>query len=379
DSGGGAPEVAGMWFKHKETHVRPPLRPLMLDFSQHTTVDNNFHRHYLTHKGKIVRIENGIAKRFLVSNYMTMTSFGCSMRCAYCINNKMKRLYPDWDRVRRRPVDHIIVELKDAVNKIPRIWSVDLVDDDFCSAHVEYLEEFRDKYKGEIGLPLDVMGLRPADVVPEKMDILRDMGAVKVRMGIQAVNREAKKLFKRTYSNKFLMKKVNLLHRYRKDFFGIRYDFIVDTPWDDKTASIDILKFMSRMPPPFFANIFTLAFYPGSELYDRALKERIIEPNDVWEGRLNKNFMELKPTWVNFLLTVMSIVHISPPVLNMLLRPTFLCRVRPIPTSILKLAQALVSAKRFLVFLAHGDRAQLRKVFLYLTEYGFLFRPMKKG
>ncbi|MBF0603960.1 MAG: B12-binding domain-containing radical SAM protein [Nitrospirae bacterium] len=365
--------VPGMVLRHGHDTLQAPLPALMRNFDEVPTVDNDFATHFVTHNNQIFPMVGSMAKRHLGHDYMTMTSFGCTMRCTYCVNNKMMELYPDWKKVRRRPVAHIMREFQDALTHIPLILSVNLVDDDFGSAPIAYLEEFRDHYKREVNLPLDVMGLRPVDVTREKLDLLQDMGTVKVRMGIQSVAPSVKKLFRRNFTNDYIMEKVNLLHQYRNCFWAIRYDFIVDTPWDPPEASLETLQFMARMPPPFFPNVFTLAHYPGTELYNRALAEGIVNESDVWEGRLNENFMELKPTWLNFLMIGMGIIHISPKVLALLTHPRLTQRINRVPSAMMTLAQLLAFLKRFLVFLSKGDRAQLKKLSLYLREYAFLF------
>jgi len=290
----------------------------------------------------------------------------------------MMSLYPDWNKVRRRPVGHIINELKDALDRIQGIRSVDLVDDDFGSAPIEYIETFRDQYRKHIDLPLDVMGMRPIDIVTDKLDILKDVGVTKLRMGIQSVTKEGKKLFNRRYSNDFLMEKVNLLHTYRKDFHTIRYDFIIDTPWDQPNATIETLKFISKMPTPFSINVFALALYPGTSLYQRAIDEKIIDESDVWEGRLNKNFMELRPTWCNFLMVCMGIFHLSPPILNFLIHPFFTKRIGRVPKILFNLTFMLSMAKRFCMMVLHGDYAQFKKAFLYLHEYNLFFNVFRR-
>lgn len=371
------PHIPGIWYKKDGKVIRTSLRPLNRDFGRRPTVDNNFDRHYVLHKNRIIKFEGKTLNRYLTNNYMTITSFGCSMVCTYCINNRMKDIYSDWGHIRRRPVNHIMTELKDAIQKIPGLRTVDILDDDFCSAPVDYLCEFRDKYTKEIGLPIDIMGIRPIDVNTEKLDILRSMGAVKVRMGIQAVNQESKKLFKRKYSNKFLMNKINILNKYKKTFYGIRYDFIIDTPWDSENASIETLEFISRMPAPFYINVYTLAFYPGTELYKKALKEGIIDASDVWEGKLNKNFMELKSSLVNFMFLLNNLVHISPGFLKLILNHWILKKINTVPKWVFNIVQLSSFIKRGIHYILHGDLAQFRKMHLYLAEYSFLFRQQK--
>lgn len=353
-------------------HAAPP--ELIRDFNLIPTVDNDFQRHYLTSGNKIFPVQGRIGNRYMFSNYMTMTSFGCSMRCAYCVNSKMMSIYPDWNKVRRRPVNHIIAELKNALIKLPVIRSVDFVDDDFGSANIEYLEEFRDIYVKEINLPLDIMGLRPTDVIDEKLQILKSMGATKVRMGIQSVTDNGKELFNRKYSNEYIMEKVNMLHGFRNDFHTIRYDFIINTPWDKPTDTMETLIFISEMPPPFSVNVFTLALYPGTALYKKAIDENLISEADVWEDRLNKNFMELKPTWENLLLICMGIVHLPPKVLNILIHPRLMQHLKNIPFPLFRLAFMLSMAKRFVIMVCSGDFAQFKKILLYLHEYSWLFR-----
>jgi hypothetical protein len=58
-------------------------------------------------------------------------------------------------------------------------------------------------------------------------------------------------------------------------------DFIGDNPYesvDDRLETIDLL---SRLPKPFYFNYFSLTYFPGVDLTERALRDGYITPDQV--------------------------------------------------------------------------------------------------
>ena len=65
-----------------------------------------------------------------------------------------------------------------------------------------------------------------------------------------------------------------------KDKVKVRYDFILESPWDTEDNTIETLRFLVKIPPPYSLNLFSLVFFPGTDLYTRAKKDGLIK-NDI--------------------------------------------------------------------------------------------------
>jgi hypothetical protein len=69
------------------------------------------------------------------------------------------------------------------------------------------------------------------------------------------------------------------IKKYRKRLSLPIIDLIVDVPWVAKEDLIKEIRLLNNLPRPYSLEIFKLAYYPGTSLYDRAIKEGIIDPN----------------------------------------------------------------------------------------------------
>ncbi|MCX5704111.1 MAG: hypothetical protein NT066_06465, partial [Candidatus Omnitrophica bacterium] len=113
---------------------------------------------------------------------------------------------------------------------------------------------------------------------------LVDAGLRVVRMGIQTASESTKKLYKRNYSQDIIKKAVLTINSFKDKLKMIFYDIIVDNPWESDDQLVETLMFFSELPPPYYLNLFSLTFYPGTELYTVARRDGIIKDdlNDVY-------------------------------------------------------------------------------------------------
>ena len=195
------------------------------------------------------------------------------------------------------------MELKEVKRNLPFVNFILLDDDAFFLMSVDEINEFSKKYKEQIGLPLCITGATPNTLTKEKLSPLVDAGLIEIRMGIQSAAENTKKLYKRPYSNRLVEKTARMVNKYR-DQVKIHYDIILDSPWDTDEDLIETLMFLSKLPTPFMSTIFSLTFYPETDLYRKAKKEGLIKDdlNDVYRKHfagctnthLNKLFFLLK-------------------------------------------------------------------------------------
>ena len=58
----------------------------------------------------------------------------------------------------------------------------------------------------------------------------------------------------------------------------------LDSPWDTDQDAIETLMFLSKLPTPYKLTLFSLLFYPGTDLYRKAKKDGIVKDdvNDIY-------------------------------------------------------------------------------------------------
>jgi anaerobic magnesium-protoporphyrin IX monomethyl ester cyclase len=123
--------------------------------------------------------------------YSTAASRGCVYACTFCNNNLYKRMYRGLGRwQRRRSVDNVIAELQQAHEKFPfetvQFWDEIFVD------HMDWLEEFSDKYARKINKPFFCWAY-PKYITPETVAMLEKANCREVNIGIQTINETTKR------------------------------------------------------------------------------------------------------------------------------------------------------------------------------------------
>ena len=116
------------------------------------------------------------------------TDRGCPMNCSFCFHHSWKKkVYKvtNNEYVRRRSVESVIGEVKEIRSKYPLTF-VHFVDDIF-NINNQWLEEFADRWPGEVGLPFDCILM--ANMVTEKhIALLKKAGCIQARIAFEAAN-----------------------------------------------------------------------------------------------------------------------------------------------------------------------------------------------
>jgi radical SAM superfamily enzyme YgiQ (UPF0313 family) len=265
--------------------------------------DFDYESHFILKGENIVRMDQEIVKQCTAGVYMTLTTRGCPFGCTFCVNNTLLAMYPHQKPIRKRSVDNIIKELQEVKSKLPFIEIILFNDDAFFLMSVDEIKELSKKYKEQIGLPLWVSGTTPNTLAKEKLSLLVDAGLVEIRMGVQSAAERTKKFYKRPASNSQVVNAMKMINEY-KDTVKADYDIILDSPWDTDEDSIETLRFLSKLPTPFRLNIFSLVFYPETDIYREAKKEGLIK--DDLKDVYNKSYAECKNTYLNKLFSLLN-------------------------------------------------------------------------
>ena len=207
-----------------------------------------------------------------------LTSRGCPHQCAYCNNCRYVAMFGR-NTMRFQSVDHVIDELVYTLGHLDFVSFIGFGDDDFFMRPTKQLEDFAKKYKARVGLPFGI-AISANTYRTEKMEILLDAGLKAVQIGVQS---GSQRIIDEVYNRKIKVSKTKAIiqqaaHCHKRDKLDLLVDFIIDNPYETKQDIIQTYQFLIDLPFHVKINLFFLAFFPGTPIYDRALDDGIIGP-----------------------------------------------------------------------------------------------------
>lgn len=289
-------DVENIWSKKDGVLCKNALRPVIRDLDSIPFQDYLNETHYVLHENSLQRLTDDLQCKYMNHTYLTIPSRGCPFKCSYCCNNALGKVYPQAKAMRKRSVENIIAEISTALRSISGISQIKFADDSFFSYSTMEIEEFSRKYKENISLPLAIGGATPSTLTREKLAPLVKAGLEDIRMGIQTGSERTLKLYNRRQNNHDVIKAAETIHRVNPRLMP-RYDIILDNLWETEEDLRETLELLSKLSLPFKLNLFSLTFYPGTDLYEKARADGIIT-DDIKDVYL-KNFLGCKFTYIN--------------------------------------------------------------------------------
>jgi len=215
---------------------------------------------------------------FYVPTFYLLSSRGCPNRCTYCNNSRYISMFGK-NSVRFHSVDRIINELAASLKKFDFFNYVLIADDDFFMRPAKQIEDFAKKYKKNIGIPFGV-AVSPNTYRTEKMQILVDAGLKFIQMGVQSGSqRVLTEVFNRNTHVEQTDRVIQELVAYKKsNDVDLLLDFIIDNPYETREDIYLTYRVLAQLPSHVIVNIFYLTFFPGTPLYEKAVKDGFTEP-----------------------------------------------------------------------------------------------------
>ncbi len=299
-SGCRLPEIENLIYKKNgEVFVNPIKLPLELDT---LPLPDYQETHYIIKGDKTGRLTKKTLNYFTQNEYILFATRGCPFQCSYCCNNAFRDLYKGNPVLRKKSVANVIEEALWAKENLDA-YNLCFDDDAFMSLSDEYLKEFVELYRKKVNLPLSITSINPqmASVIENKLDILKPLNITSTRMGIQSGSERIRKnIYLRNDSNNDIIKTANALADR-----GINYtiDIITDNPYEEEKDTRETILLISRLRKAFTIHCFSLAMYPGTSLYEKAIKDGLITPD--WEKTSKTHYgyyRNSKPTPMNSLI-----------------------------------------------------------------------------
>jgi radical SAM superfamily enzyme YgiQ (UPF0313 family) len=241
----------------------------------------------------------------LLRGYRVMLTRGCPFHCTYCCNNKFNALYKGLGKtVRKRGTELVLQEIERAKEAAPGLKEVYFLDDDLMSIPLEDFRAFMGSFAKRAGLDIWEFSSTFTSMSAEKMAVLHDLG-IKVdhiRFGMQSASpRMNKEVYRRPFNKEMILEKLISCLEYGHKMY---IDFILDNPYetlDDLAHNVAFFTELGRRirskgltAAGITLNLFSLKFYPGTELYDRAMADGNIGPDYVDTVLQTSEYSELR-------------------------------------------------------------------------------------
>lgn len=309
-SGGDCARVAGFWFRRDGAIIHGPARPLLQDLDTLPLPDYALEDQFILHEGRVKPADPSLLAHYFAYNpttgpgvltYQTMSTRGCPHNCTYCCNNALRSAYPEQQYFRRRSIGHLVAELVSVKQQMPFVNGVALVDDTFFARPEAEIAAFSARYGEQIGFPLYVIA-SPATLTRAKMRLMVEAGLRHVGFGIQTGSPRTLDLYNRTALNRRVLEAARIIHEFRPAVPKPWYDLILDNPYETDEDLLDTLRLLEQLPRPYRLHVFSLTFFPGTALLEKARADGLLNEQANDERVKSVNFMVTRGTYLNLLI-----------------------------------------------------------------------------
>ena len=219
-----------------------------------------------------------------------MPARGCPFTCSYCVNSLLRPMVKDLGPFcRRRSVQNVIAEMK-SILATPgnKKEMVEFHDENFGTDE-SWLDEFEALYSEKIGLPFKVQ-YNPKLISGAMIERLAKCGLHRLKFGIEAgADHIRNHIFKRPGKNTELLK---LAHEIAKHGVKIRYDLIIDNPYDTEQTLKETIDLLLKLPKPLRFNLYSLHFFPDYPLTRKAIQDGFITTEETQFSGLQKTMAD---------------------------------------------------------------------------------------
>ena len=290
------PDIPNIWSKHNGEIIKNSAVP-ETDLDSLPVIDYLPDYFYGYYRGKIYNYSRNprlfrVSALYGATCHMMITSRGCPFYCGYCANAYTMKVFGK--KIRKRSVENCMEELK-LVKKDPHVLYINFEDDWFFAHDHDWTGRFCEEYKRHINLPFMVRAF-PNVLDREKLFMLRDAGLSLVIMGVQTgSDRVNFEIYNRKVKFSSVMKAAELISESRAAPY---YEMIVDNPYETEEDEMESISAMARIKRPFTISLAHLTFFPGTLLTERAIEDRIADP----EAYLSRYMVKIDQTYFNKLL-----------------------------------------------------------------------------
>ena len=268
----GRTDVANCTFKGDGAPIRNRVRPLFQDLDALPWAD----------KQDFYDAVPEFEREFYV-----VSRRGCPFRCSFCEYSTFPKQYPGERAVRRRSVEHVILELAawKARGRVRKVFFWDAI----FTLDPKWMGEFAAAYRREISIPFECY-THPQTMTREMARWLADAGCMMVRVGVQSVNSDTLAAVDRKGDREKVVQTLRVLAEHDVPY---SVDHIIGLPGEGAADQLDALRFYTAVQPKRIVTHW-MTYFPGTTALDHARQRGILsgaEVERILDGDVGPGYM----------------------------------------------------------------------------------------
>lgn len=255
-------DVKNLWVRSGNNVYKNELYPLEQDLDKFPFPDYSSQEKFWICNAELTENDKSIGNMSKYT-YEMVTSRGCPFSCTYCCNDLLKEVYKGQKCLRRRSVENVIAELKEAKSRYG-IRSV-LFKDEVFTFNLNWIEKFTKVYKKEINLPFWCYTY-PSFADEKILSLLKDCGMFNITMGIQS---GSENILYNIFNRRTPVDKIINAAKALEDLklpIRPRYDIITNNPFEKEEDCRQTLELLMKLDKPVDFGLTKLSFIPGSRI-----------------------------------------------------------------------------------------------------------------
>ena len=303
--------IPNIGFKEKGVKRVNPSTYFVADLDQAPYPDYNFLNSYIySHtEQQLIKIPSDSTEKhqlFKTEALLFYSQRGCPNACTYCSNS----LYHDLAKkgkqkwYRYASAQRVISELRAHMKSLPFIKHIAINDDDFIARDIDGITEITNFIKRELGVSFTINGI-PNQVTEEKVQIMVNNGLKKISFGVQSGSKRIiSRIYHRPQTNAQVIEAANICHKFINQGLAADYGFITDNPYETNEDIRESLKLIMALPKSRGISLYSLAFFPGTKLAQKAIQDNLISNSKMDFNKLYQ--ADFSFTYVNCLFFMVS-------------------------------------------------------------------------
>ena len=297
--------IKNLWIKKDNKIIRNPIRNMINDLDKIPFPDFEIEKQFVLKNGKL----KGFEEKDFGGLIIFMAGRGCPYGCDYCSNNVFNRIYEGKREciVRKHSIYYVIDVLDYIKNKYPNVKNLEISDDSFSLIPIKEIKEFGEKYKKRVGLKFYCL-IDARTLTEEKAKLLVDAGCQMVTIGIQSSERVNRQVYHRYITDEDVLRSSKILKSVSKNL-ATTYDIITCNPYEKPEDIIALINLLRKIPKPYRLSVSALLYFPGTNITNRALKDKLITEKDLFQedtpDRMGFLLKRKKNLYLNLISTLM--------------------------------------------------------------------------
>ena len=249
-------DITGLYFR-KNIDTYEAFEPFVLKEPDRLPLSN---RRLLPYQEYASVLGNGMVTTMV-------TSRGCPHKCIYCKLDAQKTMF--------RSPESVVSEMEHI--KSLGINEIEIYDDTFGSKRSRVLEICRLMKQKGLKFRITIRD-RVSNIDEAVISALKDVGLVRVYLGVESVSNDTLKTIKKQITVEQSQAAIEIIKAHGIEVLAY---FMIGLPGETTMDFFNTLDWAKKMAPDY-ANFSVVIPYPGTELYERALKKKILK-KDIWK------------------------------------------------------------------------------------------------